>query len=345
MKMKKLFGALALTLLVAGGAWASTFKDDTGREFTFKKGVHKVAPSGSVAQVLLLTFDSDKMVGVSRKLGGKTLAFLPERLAALPEFGQFYGKNVTLNLEALIKAAPDAIVDMGQKKKTITEDMDGVGHQTGIPALFIQAELKDMGTAYRRLGELFGDPARGEVLGAWADEALAYAKDHREDIQKAAPKVYLALGDDGLSTNARGSFHAEVLDLVGVTNVVDLEASNKGAGTQVSMEKLVAWSPEFILVESAKMKDFITSDPAWQALDAVKKGNVFVIPNAPFNIVLNPPSANRLLGLYWLGHLVAPQVYDFDMAQKAWEFYDTFWKADLTDSQLEEILAGGSLKK
>ena len=36
----------------------------------------------------------------------------------------------------------------------------------------------------------------------------------------------------------------------------------------------------------------------------------------PYNWLSNPPSLNMLLGIWWLGNLLYPQYYDYDMAEK-----------------------------
>lgn len=38
---------------------------------------------------------------------------------------------------------------------------------------------------------------------------------------------------------------------------------------------------------------------------------------------------NRVLGIWWLGNLLYPELYDYDMAQVAQEYYGLFWHYDL----------------
>lgn len=44
------------------------------------------------------------------------IAFLPANLAALPETGQMYGSKADLNLETLLAADPQVVIDLGDKK-------------------------------------------------------------------------------------------------------------------------------------------------------------------------------------------------------------------------------------
>lgn len=57
-------------------------------------------------------------------------------------------------LEALLAAAPDVVIDVGEAKKTIVEDMDSLTEQTGIPFVHIDATVATAPEAYRKLGSL-----------------------------------------------------------------------------------------------------------------------------------------------------------------------------------------------
>ena len=58
-----------------------------------------------------------------------------------------------------------------------------------------------------------------------------------------------------------------------------------------------------------------------------------------------PPSVNMILGVWWLGQLIYPEVYnDYDMVDIAQEYYDLFWHYDLSEEEAEEMLAGSYFK-
>ena len=58
----------------------------------------------------------------------------------------------------------------------------------------------------------------------------------------------------------------------------------------------------------------------------------------------SPPSVNRVLGIWWLGNLLYPELYDYDMAQVAQEYYGLFWHYDLTAEEAEHMLSRSTLK-
>ena len=58
----------------------------------------------------------------------------------------------------------------------------------------------------------------------------------------------------------------------------------------------------------------------------------------------NPPSVNRILGISWLGNLLYPDIYDYDMITEAQRYYKLFWHYDLSQSEAEEMLGKSTLK-
>ena len=88
--------------------------------------------------------------------------------------------------------------------------------------VFIEATLGTMDEAYKKIGELTGDANETDKLAEYCKEI----SDKADKISGALAEdqkvtVYEALGDSGLNTNARGSFHAEVIDKVGGVNAAD----------------------------------------------------------------------------------------------------------------------------
>lgn len=410
--------------LPAQGAALRKFTDSVGREVNLPAVLKKIAPSGPLAQIVLYTAVPDKLVGVARPFSKAAAGYIDKKVLELPEFGQFYGKNANLNMEALLKAAPNVIIDIGEKKKTINEDMDKLQEQLGIPCVFIEASLETLPQTYEKLAELFGESFTAEMsesllsekhekaeasdasaatvsentekpaeakdqsdkdqdseeakekesketkeseeskdandspeladvlaraketnhfyaLAVEAREILDRAKAANEEIpEDKRVKVYWAMGDKGGNTNARESFHSQALQLLPVINVADIEANNKGGGSEVSMEQILNWDPDVILVDSPELMDFIQKDSSWQSLRAIKEERAYLVPSIPYGFLYNPPSVNRLMGLDWLGKLLYPEAkaYDFKIEDQLKNFYQHFYHIELSEDQIAEVL-------
>ena len=285
---------LAAAVMAAAGS-ARTFTDSTGRTVEVPSSIKKIAPSGPLAQLVLYTVCPDKLAGVAKKFNAQQMTVIPQKYAKLPQFGQFYGKNANLNMEALMGAAPDVVIDIGEKKKTEKEDMDNLQKQIGIPVIFIEAKTTTMDKAYTMLGDLTGDKDTAVKLASYCRSVLDTAATRKAQIKKTR-SVYFATGT-GLDTDAQGSFHAEAIDVIGAKNAADIAAQSTGGTTKVSFEQLLMWNPDVIIVEGDKLYQTIKADSLWNKLDAVKNGRLYHIPDVPYSFISNPPSVNRIIGI------------------------------------------------
>ena len=91
----------------------TVFTDSCGREVTIPKHITRVAPSGSTAQMIMYAIADDLLVGLSSTPSTDQMKYFPENMISLPTFGQFYGSKANMNLESLIAAEPDIIIDIG----------------------------------------------------------------------------------------------------------------------------------------------------------------------------------------------------------------------------------------
>jgi len=313
------------------------FTDSAGREVTLPKEINKIAPSGPLAQIVLYTICPDKLSGLASDFSEGAKQYIDEKYWGLPKFGQFYGKNANLNMEALIAESPDVIIDIGEAKKTVKEDMDALQEQLNMPVIFIEADLDTMSSAYEKLGELTGETEQAKKLADHCNNILKESETAKEQITEKK-SVYYAAGDDGLHTNAEGSIHARVIEQIGAENAAKVEKVSSGGGSEVSFEQLLLWQPDIIIADSEALYQTITTDKVWAELNAVKEGKVYQIPSVPYSFMSSPPSVNRMIGIQWLGNLVYPEQYNVDIKQEVKDFYELFYHVALDDVQVEEIL-------
>ena len=99
-----------------------------------------------------------------------------------------------------------------------------------------------------------------------------------------------------------------------------------------------------ILFTTGSVYSSAAADQAWSRLSAIKNDAFYEIPGLPYNWMSNPPSINMILGIWWLGNLAYPDIYDYDMKEKAKEFYRLFWNYNLTDEEAAAMLANSTIK-
>ena len=317
-----------------------SFTDSTGRAVELPANITKIAPSGPVATMILAAFEPEKLVCTGTNIGDDQAAFLYEGLSDLPMTGQLYGGKATFNMEELLATGAEVIIDLGDFKKSIADDLTALQEQTGLPCIFLEADLAHMADAFRSLGTILGKEERGEELAKLVEETMTMAAENSAKItEDQMVSVLYSSGSDPLGTNAEGSSQAQVLGIVGAKNAVVVdEVTSKGGGNMINMEQLYNFDPNVVLVTDAAELEIIESETAWQELRAVKDGKVYTVPTEPYCWLSAPPSMNMILGVWWLGNLLYPEVYDYDMTAKAQEIYKTFWNYDLTAEEAAAML-------
>ena len=56
-----------------------------------------------------------------------------------------------------------------------------------------------------------------------------------------------------------------------------------------------------------------------------------------------PPSAQRLLGLMWMGKLLYPEAADYDLYTEVAQYYELFYHCELTREQFDALVAHSAL--
>lgn len=319
---------------IVGTQDTQIFTDSVGRVVELPENITKIAPSGMISQVILYSACPELLCGLAMQFPYYAIGY-GEECKDLPVFGQLYG-NGDLNMEVLMSTTPDVVIDMGEKKDTLKEDLDAVQEQMGIPVIFIEATLDSMPQAYETLAELGIATKQAKKLAKYCEDTLAYAEAETEKIEDKKT-VYMAMGNDGLMTTVQNSIHADVLEKIGAENVVTPDALTGRAG-EISFEQLLLWQPDYILAENIRAYETIMESSLWQELDAVKEERVYIIPYNPYSFMNSPPSVNRMIGIWWLGNLLYPEYYPDQAEEKIQEFYQLFYHMKLDHSECKEIL-------
>jgi len=317
------------------------FTDSCGRTVEIPADVTKVAVSGNVATLFMTSIAPEYMCNVNSTPSKSQMEYLPAVLAGLPATGQLYGGKSSINYEELIATGAQVVIDMGDYKKGIAEDLDALQAQIGIPCIFLQADLEHMSEAFRSLGIILADKEeRAEELAILIDLTMILSEVNRETIpEEERLSVMFTSGSDGLGTNAKGSSQAQVIEIVGAENAIVVDkVSSKGGGNIVSLEQVYKADPDVIIFSPESIYSTVASDPAWKELRAIKEGRYYEIPGLPYNWMSMPPSLNMILGIWWLGNILYPQYYNYDMVSVAQDFYKVLWNCELSADQAKSLL-------
>lgn len=336
---------LALALCACAAPAAETkigtreYTDSLGRTLSLPVTIDTIAITGPLSQIYILPLAGDMLVGVSNAYAEDAQAYLPADIYEKTEIGQLYGGKGEMDLEALLNAGPDLVIDIGEPKSSMKEDFEALQNQTGIPFLHIDATVKSAPEAYRELGRLLHREEQAEALALWLEKTYARieAMMARVDADGARKTVLYCLGDKGTNVIAEGSFHAETINLM-ATNLAAVEdVVAKGSGNEVDLEQILLWDPEYIIFAPDSCFHEIGGNQQWQQLRAVANGNVYLTPAAPYGWLSSPPSVQRYLGMLWLGALLYPEYTDYDLQTEITEYYRLFYGCNLTDALYLEL--------
>lgn len=324
-------------------------KDIAGREITIPRKINKVFTTSAVGTIALYTIDPSKIAGLNSEVGELEERYLTKEYLELPVLGSYKGKD-SGNEEEILKAEPDIIISMGDINDRWISEADEAQEKLGIPFLMINGDLETLNETYEFLGDILGEEERARELAGYCKMTIEDTKEVASNIPEDKKiSVYYASTQGPLTTNVTGSIHTQAIELVGAINAAEVTVEKMSGGVEVSMEQVLNWNPARIIAAKG-MKgnegsyDIITKDSKWGTIKAVEDGEVYAIPNAPFNWFDRPPSVNRIIGVRWLGNLLYPEEFKIDIKEETKNFYKMFYHCELTDSEVEEILEGAISK-
>lgn len=337
----------AMAGLVLTPAIAQTqITDATGRTLKVPADVRKVYAAGPPASVFVLALAPEKLAGWTRALRPNEIPFLPPQVARLPELGRLTGRGNTANVEVVMAAKPDLIVDIGSTSPTYVSLAERVQETTGIPYLLFDGTLRDTPRLLRELGRAIGAGAAGESLagdiegsmGRIAARIAAIPLDRR-------PKVFYARGPNGLATAPRGSLQAEVFEIAGARNVAEPPPGFAANLFTVSIEQVLLWQPDVIVTIDPAFATAVRTRAEWQAVPAVRNNRIYVAPELPFGWVDAPPALNRMLGVEWLVRVLHPEAFPEPLGPRIVEFHRRFYHHVPTDAQVAALLLAAGLPR
>ena len=297
-----------------------------------------------IGTVDLFALAPEKLAGWNFRPAGENKKYIPDEYFALPSLGVWMGAGSTPNAEEIAAQDPDVLLCYWTADEVGADMADEIRDQTGLPVVLVDYDVRSAPEMFRYVGDLIGCAERGEELAAYCERKIeliaAVADAVPEDRRK---RVFLAQGNDGLSTDPVGSMHVtDALELIRTGNVADMPGTEgQGMGMpSVNLEQVITWDPDAVLVAEFNMSDSessdlygaIKADAHWNNVPCVKAGEIYRIPQSPFSWFGKPPSAVRVLGCLWLLKVLYPDYAgEINMREETLEFYDLFYRYDEFD--------------
>ncbi len=332
-----------LLICLVSNAHARTVTDMTGRKVVIPDRIERVVGLSPPATYLIYAIDPNLLAGLSSPLRGDEKFYTVERFKRLPVVGGIAGESRNINVETLLKVKPDIVVLWQLKRRdmnAINRKYEQVLKPLGIPILYLSmGSVNDYPAAFLFLGDILNRKERAASLERYAVTVLRKTSRAMAGIPAGKRvSVYYAEGVDGLATEGEGSMHTQLIPLSGGRNVCSLKETSYMGLERITMEQLLIYDPDVILVKEKSCYERIAKDARWKNLRAVRAKRVYLIPYEPFNWFDRPPSHMHLLGVQWLSNLLHPDRYPLDIVKETREFYRLFFNRKLSDREAREIL-------
>ncbi len=332
--------------LSGGGASKRTIEDMGGRTVSLSEDISRVFCSNPIGTVDLYGLAPDDLVGWNFLPAGDSRKYIPEKYLELPSLGVWMGSGSVPNAEEIAAQAPDVIFCYWTIDDAGRSMADDIVEETGLPVVLVDYDLRSTPEMFRYVADLIGCVERGEELASYCELQIERIERIVASIpQEERKRVFLAQGSDGLTTDPVGSMHVtDAFELLGTENVADLpgtEGQGMGMPT-VSVEQIISWNPDVVLVSEYSMSDSessdvysqIRQDRQWANVPCVAAGEIYRIPQSPFSWFGRPPSAVRLLGCLWLLKVLYPDYSsDVNIREDMLAFYEMFYRYDEFDEE------------
>lgn len=313
------------------------YTDDCQRTVIIPKEIETIVPSGGVSQMILYSIAPEKFAAITSTWKESAKEYIPERYKQLTFLGDLYDSSEA-NIEELAAINPQLIIDVGESKKSLAEDMDSLQDKTRIVSVHIDGTITTMPEVYRKLGKLLGKEERAEELAVYCEKILAQTDEVMKKVGDNKVKALYVTGEDGLSVLANGTYHAEIFDML-TTNVAVIDGpARKGTGNEVSIEQIALWNPEYMIFAPGSIYSSAKERDVFKELSAITEGKYLEVPCGPYNWMGSPPSVQCYLSMIWLTSELYPEYCDFDAEAEIKEYYRLFYDFELTDEGYEKLM-------
>lgn len=329
--------SLALFPALVRGQDRRQITDAAGRKVLLPARVERIYAAGPPAGMLVFAVAPDKLIGWTSAWRDAEKPFIAKKYADLPALGRLTGRGSTANVEVVLGAKPDVILDYGTINDTYASLADRIQQQTGLPYMLLDGDFDRMFDSIRLVGQIAQEEKRAAALAQYAQDTVI---DINRRIAKLPsdrrPRVYYGRGPQGLTTGLAGSINAESIEQLGAVNVA--AELGKGGLAQVSVEQVLRWNPDVVVTIDASFYAGARGHPLWSNLPAVKAGRIYLSPSLPYGWIDFPPSINRLIGLRWLARTLYPRAFPEDLRPIVRDFYTRCYHQTPTEAQLDQLL-------
>lgn len=243
----------------------------------------------------------------------------------------FQSPNHELLIENILKADPDVCVT---NHRAILDALDRVG----ITTVFVDWSTVDqMMKSVTMMGEVLHEQERAATYIRYFRETKERLKALSETIPQSKRLTTLYGMQMQMQFRVPGSLTEDWLDAVGADSVTR-KAYLEGR-KEYDLEELLKWDPEVIFTSHKAAEEFRTNT-VYKNIRAVKSNFLVLVPTVGH--MWGGSTVEAPVVGYWMMYKLYPEFMPKDQLIKEIKyFYKTFFAYEMSDMQIDEIIAGG----
>ena len=331
-----------LTGIGASNVFASErpFVDLAGRELRLTENPRRLATFvGPTPEKILMLGAADRLVGKNAYAVSGAWA-----LEVYPKFGEIalFKSPMDPNVEELVGLAPDIIYYWSMNEQI--ERLESAGLKVVVAQLtannpstvdeFIAFQKREVDVIADSIGN--ETKQRAKLWNDYFDEKVRFVRERTAQLpERDRKKVYFSCSDDGLECFSKNSYPQFIVELAGGNFVA--KDTNEEVNTTVSLEEIINWNPDLIIMGRTDSTDGVVKDERWSEIAAVKNGNVILPPDG---VMFWDYSSECVLLMQFLAKTMYPDIFaDLDMVAETKSYYKKFYNYELSDENARNILS------
>lgn len=316
--------------------------DSWGREVEVPDDVQRIGCLYAISgHIVTMLGQGDKLVVVNAGL--KRDIVLNDMLPSIQE-AVVPKANGLINIEELVKANVDLL--FVQNETARNEGEVEKLNKFNIPFLVVDYKnMEEQQYAVKMIGQAIGAEEEAQEYISYYQSCIDKVKAKTKDIpQDKKVRVYHSV-NEASRTDARDTLPADWLDVTGAINVsLDEELRLIDDKYFASMEQILLWNPDLILVNEDGVDQYIMTNEQWATLAAVKNKKVYKMPNG-ISRWGHPGSLETPLAIMWTAKVLYPKTFEeLDLNTETKDFYQRFFNVSITDERIEDILRGKGMR-
>lgn len=239
----------------------------------------------------------------------------------------FQKADEEIDMEVVLKTKPDLCLVMTKELVTVLENQ-------GLNVIYLEwNEDEDVKKCIALLGEVLNQEDVAEEYIKYFDDMVAEAEELVKHL-KEEDKKKVVYGNvmEGSQPHIIAEWWIAKAGGTSVTN-----DARKAGSREYTLEDLLQWNPDAMVISTASMKDDILADKRMAGITAVKNEAIYTAPTVAHTWGNRTPE--QPLTFMWMMHKLYPEIKSEEsLGEDIRYFYSHFFNYEISDEEIAEII-------